>query len=114
MKYLYALEHRLRYLDGREEHTLAFLSPERDKCLDFMARNKDTSDREGKVWWWTMSLEEVEADWALHSLPTEEDLWHYSWDGELMNYQPCGAYWHGVTDPDSPPAQPPPKMAGGS
>lgn len=85
-----------------------------------MARNRDEGDRTRETWWWALSLEEVEAEWCLVNWGVRlgedevDDLWYYSWDGELMNYQPIEGYQEcGPVEPEYPPPNPPPPVAGG-
>jgi hypothetical protein len=115
MRFLYHLELRTRDPDGREEQTLAFISPTLTPILAFMARNPDGGGVKPEVtWWWTVTLEEIGVDWALHLAGDEvDDLWFYSNKGELMNYQPCHGYLDcGPTYPEYPPASVPPEVAG--
>ena len=113
---LYHLEIRVRNFDGREEQTLAYISPTLTPILDFMARNRDGgfSGVSAPTWWWAVSLEEIGVDWTLHTLGDEvDDLWYYSDKGELMNYQPCFGYRDsGPIDPEYPLPVPPPEVAG--
>lgn len=116
-RYLYNLEHRLRLANGSEEQTLAYMSPELAPILDFMARNKDADTRPDVTWWWALSLDQVGADWGFVD-PCDgerEDLWIFSRDGELMNYQPLGGYQaYGPLDPEGPTPTMPPAVAGGT